>query len=96
MSEIVSAADSFMTSADNPDSLMLPGLPKGTGGYPGDGLESVDFDTSDVIFEDMSSIELTKLKNKENSVKCKDESISDPEKNLSCSTLTKGKCLLAC
>ena len=49
--EIMSASDSFITGS-NQDSISLPGLPLGPGGYPGIGLESIDFDTSDVIFGD--------------------------------------------
>ena len=50
-SDIVSAADNLMNA--NPQELTLPGLPSG---YPGMSLETIDFDTSDVIFGDQSSV----------------------------------------
>ena len=52
-SDIVSAADNLMSS--NPQELRLPGLPIGPGGYPGMSLETLDFDTSDVIFGDKTT-----------------------------------------
>lgn len=54
-SDIVTAADNLMSS--NPQALTLPGLPTGPGGYPGMSLETIDFDTSDVIFGDRISEE---------------------------------------
>ena len=87
--EIVSAADSFMTS--NPEALTLPGLPVGPGGYPGMSIETIDFDTSDVIFGEKGSAEMNNHTNYHISTKSKDESTANPEANMAASISTKGK-----
>ena len=90
--EIVSAADSFMTTS-NPEALTLSGLPVGSGGYPGMSLETIDFDTSDVIFGDKSSSDSNNHTNYFNSAKAKTQHITAPENSATTSVSTKGKYL---
>ena len=78
-------------TTSNPEALTLPGLPVGSGGYPGMSLETVDFDTSDVIFGEKSSSESNNHSNYFNSAKAKSEHITAPEDNAKPSILTKGK-----
>ena len=86
--EIVSAADSFMTTS-NPEALTLPGLPVGPGGYPGMSLETIDFDMSDVIFGEKGSTEWNNHPGYLNTANAKGDHISAPE-NVTPSILTKG------
>ena len=75
--EIMSASDSLITGS-NQDSISLPGLPLGPGDYPGIGLDSIDFDTSDVIFGDSN---LSEAKNHTGQCKIQDESSGTSENN---------------
>ena len=82
--QMASTADIFMTSATNPDSLTLPGLPTGPGGYPGLGLEGFDFDTSDDIFgERRGSVESNSSTNRQKTTEIKGEHRSTPTKKSS-------------
>ena len=77
-------------TTSNPEALTLPGLPVGPEGYPGMSLETLDFDTSDVIFGEKSSSESNNHTKYFNSAKSKSEHSTTPENNANPSILTKG------
>lgn len=89
LAEMVSVADSFMTSS-HPESLTLPGLPIGPDGYPGMAFESIDFDT-DVIFGDKSPSELNSYNKNDISINVDSQKTTKYARCFETSSLTKGE-----